>query len=360
MKQSGLKFLRCPACGGELEIAGGTNREGELYDGTIRCRSCEAEFPVVRYIPRFVEPENYSKSWGKLWVETGGILRDSFTGIPFHRNVIHGRHDESGQGLKGTSPFGFEWPKDMTGQTLLEIGTGTGNCTELLVESGAEILSVDMSEAVDTLPESLLLHSRLTVVQGDLFTGFIRPDAFERIWMFQVLQHTPVPPETLRAVRGFLESEGELAVTSYGGRFDPWYYKYTKRLDDRRAWRILSVIVPPLVRFKYRARRFFDRLGITGVSRFISKALGFIDPREIWKRTLDGDMDDYLMGEIWNRTRDPKLLMKHVIINTFDAITPTYTNNCKDLGTMERWLADAGFARSEVWGERGVRAKAWR
>ena len=69
-------------------------------------------------------------------------------------------------------------------------------------------------------------------------------------------------------------------------------------------------------------------------------------------------MDDYIMGVMWKKGRDKKLLMKYVIINTFDTITPQHTNCVPDKAAMEQWLKDAEYTSYEVWGEAGVRAKA--
>jgi hypothetical protein len=51
--------------------------------------------------------------------------------------------------------------------------------------------------------------------------------------------------------------------------------------------------------------------------------------------------------------------VKYVVINTFDRITPEYTNSAEH-ETIERWTRDAGFATVETWGCGGVRARAIR
>jgi len=359
MKTSFIHQLKCPNCSGSFSVDCHEEAHGEIKTGVLTCDVCRHDVPVHRYIPRFVAKQNYSHSWGKLWEETGPMLRDSYTGIPFHRNVVHGSHDESGEAKDGSSPFGFSWPEKMATESILEIGPGTGNCTEVLVETGANLVCVDMSHAIDTLPEELLTRPNLNVVQADINGDVLRQGIFDRIWLFQVLQHTPSPPDTLRFVRNFLRPGGELAVTSYSGSFNPWYYRHTKRIDDERAWKMIKAVVPAGVRLKYGLMRLGDRWHVPKVKGFAIKGLGFIDPRNIYYKTLTGQMNDYLMGTIWEQSRDRDLLMKHVVINTYDAITPSYTNSCKDLATMESWLHGAGYASFEVWGKAGVRAKAW-
>ena len=169
MKARVLDYLRCPACGGALTVAEAAEAHGEVRDGTLACGGCGARYPVRRYVPRVAPGVNYSDSWGELWNETGAILRDSFTGLPFHRNALHGTYDEDANGLAdGVSPFGFAWPTDLSGQRVLEVGPGTGNFTEHLADTGADLVCVDMSNAIDTLPEELLTRANVDVIQGDI------------------------------------------------------------------------------------------------------------------------------------------------------------------------------------------------
>lgn len=341
-----------------MRLAGGDPAEQEVETGELLCQGCSARYPVRRWVPRLVPESNYSESWGKLWRETGHLLRDSFTGIPFHENVLHGSYSEEPGNDDGRSPFGFAWPRDLGGRRVLEVGTGTGNITEHLVETGAEIVSVDMSDAIGTLPEELLRRPNLNVVQADINSAIFEPAAFDRIWLFQVLQHTPSPPDTLRRLRELLRDGGEIAFTSYGGeRFWAWYYPVTKRIPDRLAWRLISFLVPRLAPLKYRLMK-GRRIPI--LTALALKLLEPVDPRNIYFQSREGEADRYIHGTVWRRTGDEDLLLKYVVINTFDRITPDYTNPATH-ETVERWLLDsAGYSSAETWGRGGVRARAVR
>lgn len=353
MKYDLADLLCCPGCQGRLEVAAATEKNGEIVTGRLRCARCATSFPVINFIPRLVDKANYSSSWGKLWRETAEIARDSFTGVPFYYNAIHGQYSENGRWQDGYSPFGFEWPTDLKGQAVLEVGPGTGNCSEHLVNTGADLVCVDMSNAVDTFPEALLTRPNINVIQGDVNNAILRTESFDRIWLFQVLQHTPSPPDTLKTMQALLKPGGELAFTSYAGRFNPWYYRFTRRLDDETAWRLIAYWVPRLVPLKYRLQK--ARLPI--LSRLLVKLLHPVDPRNMYFNTLEGHADDYVHGVLWNRTHDRELLMKYVILNTFDRITPRYTNSA-DHPTIERWSREAGFSSVQTWGKSGVRARA--
>ena len=354
MKARVLDYLRCPDCGGRLGVSEAIEAHGEVRDGALACSACPAGFRVQRYVPRMAPEANYSDSWGELWLQTGEILRDSFTSLPFHRNALHGSYDESANGLDdGRSPFGFGWPTDLSSERVLEVGPGTGNFTEHLARTEAQLVSVDMSGAIDTLPEELLTRPNVDVIQGDITTGLLGAARFDRLWLFQVLQHTPSPPETLKELRGLLREGGELAFTSYLSPYDPWYYRLTKRMPDQIAWRVIAWLVPRLLPLKYSLRRRPPRI----TTRVALALLEPVDPRDIYVRTRLGGMRDYIHGALWERTGDHDLLVQYAAVNTFDRITPEYTNSA-DHETIERWTRDAGFSDVVTWGRGGVRARA--
>ena len=361
MKLVRLPELQCPSCQGDLSVAANaTMRNGEVFEGLLQCKSCAARFPVRNYIPRLLRtPDNYSDSWGKLWRETGALLRDSSTGIPFHRDTIHGYFDPQATVVSGAgaSMFGFEWPTELHGQHVLEVGPGTGNCTEILVQTGATLTCVDMSNAIDTFPEALLTHPNILVVQADINDGILSPQSYDRIWLFQVLQHTPDPAATLAMMYGYLRSGGELAVTSYYGKgpWTAWYYPLTRAIPDDRAWELIARWVPRLVQTKYRV----TKIGIPLFTRLARKLLEPIDPRDIYYDTLEGRAHHTLHGAMYDRNHDLQALKHFAAINTFDRITCRYTNSATH-EDIERWCRTAGFTAVRTWGVGGVRARAVR
>jgi 16S rRNA (adenine1518-N6/adenine1519-N6)-dimethyltransferase len=58
------------------------------------------------------------------------------------------------------------------GDTILEVGAGTGSLTELLLESGARVIAVEIDRGLSgILRERLGEHPRLTLVQADALSG---------------------------------------------------------------------------------------------------------------------------------------------------------------------------------------------
>jgi uncharacterized protein YbaR (Trm112 family) len=336
LKESLVKIIRCPRCGDHLEIKAAHIDKGEIESGSLSCPDCSATYAIRRYVPRLVDRENYSDSWGKLWTETGELLRDSATGIPFHYNALHGEYSgQDGVWRDGRSPFGF---------------------AEHLVNTCAEVTSVDMSNSVDVLPVALLTRPNLNVVQVDINSTILTLEFFDLVWMFQVLQHTPSPADTLKSVHRLLKDGGQLSFTSYGGaRYEPFYYRVTRRMDDKLMWSLISYYVPMLVPIKYR----FMTAGLPGLSRLIARALHLADPRNIYFATRQGFADEYVHGQVWKRSRDKDRLMRYVVVNTYDRITPKYTNSAT-AETIRQWTYAADFSHVETWGRGGVRAVATR
>ncbi len=68
------------------------------------------------------------------------------------------------------------WPKDMKGETILEAGSGAGRFTEIMVKTGANILSFDFSSAVDANRGNKKLHKFISAVTPFLVapTKFLR------------------------------------------------------------------------------------------------------------------------------------------------------------------------------------------
>src|SRR4051812_1147161 len=93
----------------------------------------------------------YTASFGKQWLRYRQTQLDSFTGVPLSRDRVQ-------------RCLGEVWDK-LAGASVLEAGCGAGRFTEVLLEQGATITSVDMSEAVFANRQNCPLSERHTIVQ---------------------------------------------------------------------------------------------------------------------------------------------------------------------------------------------------
>jgi 2-polyprenyl-3-methyl-5-hydroxy-6-metoxy-1,4-benzoquinol methylase len=85
------------------------------------------------------------------------------------------------------------WPKDLTGQNMLEVGSGAARFTEILVRSGATVFSFDCSSAADANRANNGAPDNLCLFQADIFHIPRRPKSFDKILYLGLLQHTADP-----------------------------------------------------------------------------------------------------------------------------------------------------------------------
>jgi uncharacterized protein YbaR (Trm112 family) len=54
MKKELMDVLACPVCKGELELSVEEENEREIVTGSLYCRRCEANYPIVDTIPNLL------------------------------------------------------------------------------------------------------------------------------------------------------------------------------------------------------------------------------------------------------------------------------------------------------------------
>ena len=82
MKKDHLKFLVCPECESNLQLLNSAETDqGRIETGILRCEQCLQEYPILRFIPRFVPMDNYASGFGLEWTLHGKTQYDSHSGI---------------------------------------------------------------------------------------------------------------------------------------------------------------------------------------------------------------------------------------------------------------------------------------
>ena len=215
MRPDAVSRLRDPRTRAPLRLA---PESGELVssDGT--------RYAIRGGIPRFVDDEGYTASFGEQW------RRYRLTQID-RENGTHVTADR----LFQTSGWP---PEDLAGQEVLEVGCGAGRFTQVLLDAGAKVVAVDYSAAVEACLENNRDHPELLVIQADLYALPLAERAFDRVLCYGVLQHTPDPARAFRALLPFLKPGGRLAIDCY--RKMPW----TNRWTAKYWWRPLTRRLP--------------------------------------------------------------------------------------------------------------------
>lgn len=197
----------------------------ESPDGTDR-------FPILRDIPRFVANEGYAENFGDQWKRFRTTQLDSFTGHPISRNRLR-------------RCLGEELWSRLSGAQVLEVGCGAGRFTEVLLQEGALVTSVDLSEAVDANAENFPISDRHRIAQADLLALPFPANSFDLVLCLGVLQHTPSPERSVAALAQHVREGGSLVIDHYTwtwGRVTstkPLFRAVLKRL--RRTWTLPTV-----------------------------------------------------------------------------------------------------------------------
>lgn len=314
MKKSNAKLHCCPSCRAEnLELTvTGESTAADIAEGSFQCASCHSIFHIRNGLPRFVPASNYAESFGFQWNLHARTQLDSHSGLPIS-------HDRLWTAVGG--------PTDLAGQQVLEAGSGAGRFTEVLVASGANIVSFDYSTAVDANAKNQTAKapSNLHLFQGDIFNIPLHEASFDKVVCLGVIQHTPDPEGAFRSLARYVRPGGQLVIDIYAGNPVAWlHWKYllrpiTRRMKKETLYRFIEAVTPPLVPVARFLRRIAGRAGARLVPIIEYSHLGL----------------------------PPKLNVQWAILDTFDMYSPAH-DHPQTLESVTRWYWEEGFVEVHV------------
>src|SRR5262245_52992088 len=128
MRKDALQHFVCPACHGKLEIKNVEEQEGDhLKQASLFCRSEKHRFDLSGFVPRFVPTDDATAAFGFEWNKHPKTQFDSFNGMRLSEERFFGQ---------------TKWPRDLSGQKILEVGSGAGRFSEIALKTGAQVFSV--------------------------------------------------------------------------------------------------------------------------------------------------------------------------------------------------------------------------
>lgn len=221
------------------------------------------------------------------------------------------------------------WPAEgLDGEVVLEAGCGAGRFTANLAATGANIVAMDYSSAVDVSAEMNGDAPNVVFAQADILDLPFRPGAFDRVFCHGVIQHTPDPAETFRCLNEMVKPGGLISIDAYlkDGKIRPWKSKYlwrwwTTRVAPEKLLAFLSWFIPKWLPVD----TLIKRLPVIGTY------LGAVVP--CW---------NYFYTDL-----SPELKRQWAILDTFDALAPTYDNPVT-MAQMNAWFREAGYTEYEV------------
>lgn len=305
-----LQLLACPQCHGRLSLSGAESDRGQVASGNLACAGCARVYPIVRFVPRFVAPENYAGNFGFQWNHFRRTQLDSHSGVPISRERLF---------LSGG------WTaEDLDGKRVLDVGCGAGRFAEVALSAGGRVVAVDYSSAVDACFDNLGPHPRLDIVQGDVYALPFQDAQFDDVYCLGVLQHTPDVKRAFLSLPPQLKEGGTLAVDVYPKlRLNVlwpkyWLRPFTKRIAPQRLFRLVERLVPFLLPIS----DLLSRIPVVG-------------------RKLR-----YAVPVVNHRPAFPALSREQVrewaILDTFDMFGPAY-DTPQSAETLRAWASEAGL-----------------
>jgi SAM-dependent methyltransferase len=327
MYEDHVRYLACPVCGGDLSIRDAARGDDDrVQTGLLVCHPCRKTFPILQGVPRFVPAENYAASFGWQWNRHRQTQYDSHTGT----KISETRFFEE-----------TRWPRNLQGRTVLEVGSGAGRFTEQALKTGALVVSLDYSSAVDANYASHGIDRNVLIVQGDIYAMPFKGFSFDKVFCFGVLQHTPAVKEAFLSLTKFLKAGGNLAIDVYAVNWKLFFKSYYlwRPLTRRMPHEHLYALIRQYVRVMWPLVSLIGRLP---GGRLINRSLFSIA--------------DY-RGKV---PLSDDLLKEWAILDTFDTFSPRY-DKPQFLSTVRRWFVEAGLTDIDVrFGYNGIEGRGTR
>lgn len=310
MRECHLSLLVCPECQASLALSQVERSEGDrVRSGMLTCGSCQAAFPIIDHIPRFVSSDNYARNFGLEWTKHARTQYDSHSGAKVSEDRF----------FKETG-----WSRDLAGQHILEVGSGSGRFTEQAASTGAMVVSFDFSFAVEANYASNGHRANVLIVQADLLKMPFPRRFFDKLYCFGVLQHTPDVRRSFLSLPAMLKPRGELCVDVYSKKV--WWVEC---LVKARWLRPLTRQLPP-------------HLLYTLVNRYVR--LMWPLATQINKLPLGMHINLALLVADYRGHFDlsEEMLKEWAVLDTFDLLS-AYYDQPQTVATLQSWFEEAGL-----------------
>lgn len=312
MRQEILQNFICPTCRSHLNFDGVSEQErDQVKEATMICKMGIHRFQISGFVPRFFLTEDTSSCFGFEWNKHPKTQLDSVNGMRLSEERF----------FRETN-----WPRDLSGQRVLEIGSGAGRFTEIALQTGAQVFSVDASRAVVANWSNNGHHPNLVLCQASLYNLPFPENHFDKVFCFGVLQFTPDVPLAFASIARFPRPGGELVVDAFNKKNWRNYHipeylirPITRRLPHDRLYRWISWSVPRLLPVSTWLRNHIPLIG---------RQVSTLIPISNYEGILP--------------TESRELIEQYSILDTFNTLSPkSMLTQYPD--TVRQWFLDAGY-----------------
>jgi 2-polyprenyl-3-methyl-5-hydroxy-6-metoxy-1,4-benzoquinol methylase len=158
--------------------------------------------PIENGIPRFVNSKNYASAFGNQWNKFQKTQLDSHIGFTLSKDRLFR--------CIGSKNFAT-----LKGKRVLEAGCGAGRFTEVLLNEGCEVISIDISTAVDANQSNFPQNEKHLICQADINNLPFPPESFDMVLCLGVIQHTPSTEQAIKSLFRHVKPGGILVIDHY-------------------------------------------------------------------------------------------------------------------------------------------------
>lgn len=229
-----LQWMQCPWCGDAFSVDAFVGSLDSRVDEGLLKSGCGRLFPIVRGIPRVLpdafalNPDFVARYRDRLPAtlpppgpkapnaEAIERTRESFgyQWTVFHEMVVDFRQNF----------LTYIFPVDETffpGKVGLDMGCGFGRHIYNAAKFGAEMIGVDISDAIESTRVNTEGMPNVHLVQADVYHLPIRPGALDFAYSIGVLHHLPEPERAFQCIVRLVRPGGSVFI---------WVYSNSRRI----------------------------------------------------------------------------------------------------------------------------------
>ena len=225
-----LELLACPSCGRDFtwESFDEPVQRDEVVEGILRC-ACGRVFPITRGIPRILDD-----AW-TLFLSFVTAHSARMGGVPATESGPRSAAEDSIDRTRDS--FGYQWTtfsemvidfrenflvyiaplreSFFTNKLGLDLGCGFGRHIYNAAMFGAEMVGVDISDAIESTRINAQGLPNVHLVQADIYHLPFKPGVFDFAYSIGVLHHLPDPERGFQCLVPLVKPGGSVFIWVY-------------------------------------------------------------------------------------------------------------------------------------------------
>lgn len=220
-------------CGGSLSLDV-WREEADIEEGLLTCDACVRAYPIINGIPRML-PD----ALRHLTVAYHPGFFARYAGQIESVQARNPRADDNWWRAEGRTlrSYSYQWRKFkqmfpeweqvfldsidpvtrdfFPGKVGLDGGCGFGRSLYYAATYGAELIGLDLSEAIEAARGNTQQFERVHLVQGDIFHPPVRGQSLDFVYSIGVLHHLPDPKSGFLTLTRLLKPEAPMFIWVY-------------------------------------------------------------------------------------------------------------------------------------------------